>query len=63
MNSQEGDEKNILSNCCLFSTSFEAGSLRIQNTHSIAWLAQLEEHMTLDLGVMISTPTLGVEIT
>ena len=27
------------------------------------WLAQLEEHVTLDLGVMGSSPTLGAEIT
>ena len=28
-----------------------------------AWLAQLEENVTLDLGIMSSSPTLGVEIT
>ena len=28
-----------------------------------AWLAQLVEHATVDLGVMSSSPTLGVEIT
>ena len=28
-----------------------------------AWLAQLVEHTTLDLGVVGSSPTLGVEIT
>ena len=28
-----------------------------------AWLAQLEEHMTFNLGVVGSSPTLGVEIT
>ena len=28
-----------------------------------AWLAQLEEHATLDLRVMSSSPTLDVEIT
>ena len=27
------------------------------------WLADLEEHATLDLGVVSSSPTLGVEIT
>ena len=27
------------------------------------WLAQLEEHATLDLGVVSSSPTLSVEIT
>ena len=28
-----------------------------------SWLAQSEEHATLDLGVMGLSPTLGVEIT
>ena len=28
-----------------------------------AWLAQLVEHATLDLGVVSMSPTLGVEIT
>lgn len=28
-----------------------------------AWLAQLVERTTLDLGVMSSSPTLGVELT
>ena len=28
-----------------------------------AWLAQSEEHVTLDLRVVSSSPTLGVEIT
>ena len=28
-----------------------------------AWLAQLVEHVTLDLGVVSLSPTLGVEIT
>jgi len=28
-----------------------------------AWLAQWEEHATLDLGLMSSSPTMGVEIT
>jgi len=28
-----------------------------------AWLAQWVEHVTLDLGVVSSSPTLGVEIT
>ena len=28
-----------------------------------AWLAQLEEHVTLNLGVVSSSPTLGIEIT
>ena len=28
-----------------------------------AWLAQLEEYTTLDLGIMSTRPTLGVEIT
>lgn len=28
-----------------------------------AWLAQLEEHATLDLGLVGSSPTLGVAIT
>ena len=28
-----------------------------------AWMAQLVEHATLDLGVMSSSPTLGIELT
>ena len=28
-----------------------------------AWLAQLVEHVTLDLGVVSSSPTMGVDIT
>ena len=28
-----------------------------------AWLAQSEEHVTLDLGVMSLSPTLGIELT
>jgi len=28
-----------------------------------AWLAQSVEHTTLDLGVVSSSPTLGVEVT
>ena len=28
-----------------------------------AWLAQLVEHVTLDLGVVSSSPMLGVEVT
>lgn len=32
-------------------------------SHWNAWLAQPIEHATLDLGVMSSSPTLGVEMT
>ena len=31
--------------------------------HRGAWLAQSEEHLTLDLWIVSSSPTLGVEIT
>ena len=31
-------------------------------SHSGAWVAQLVEHATLDLGVMGSSPMLGAEI-
>ena len=34
-----------------------------QKTTRGAWLAQSEEHATLDLEVLGSSPTLGVEIT
>ena len=34
-----------------------------KSTNRGAWLAQSEEHMTLDLGVVSSSPTLGIEIT
>ena len=39
------------------------GSLVLKRDGRGAWLAQSEEHVTLDLGVMGSSPTIGVEIT
>ena len=34
----------------------------LRNKKGPVWLAQLVEHVTLDLGVMSSSPTLGSEI-
>ena len=42
-------------------SSFGNVSFKIK-THQGAWLAQVVEHGTLDLGVISSGPTLGVQI-
>ena len=36
--------------------------LKIMNIYRAAWLAPSVEHVTLDLGVVSSSPMLGVEI-
>ena len=40
-----------------------SGINKIHSQSGGTWLAQLEECVTLDLGVVSSSPTLGVEIT
>jgi len=37
--------------------------LKIKSTRGCACLARSEEHETIDLGVVSSSPTLGVEMT
>ena len=34
-----------------------------ENNYGGAWLAQLVEHVTLDLGIVSSSPTIGIEPT
>ena len=45
--------KALEANLTYFTTATKQGS----------WLAQCERHVTLDLGVVSSRPTLGIEIT
>ena len=51
--------------CVTLSISYFSGEeIEAQNVQSCGtWLAHSVEHATLDLGVVSSSPTLGVEIT
>ena len=45
------------------STSLAIREMQIKTSMRGTWLAQSEEHVTFDMGVLSPSPTLGVEIT